>query len=537
MTVHIRSDISAESVTYFLLHLVGFLSLLFFAPYLMRLFRGETETIEYINYFSRMGWVLLMSIVVGGSLVGLGFIAIGSVVALFDLSALVAEDKWYGDWASIALASIAPLYALSHLPHLGEIEKRTYEINRFFSFLIRYIAVPFICIYFLILYAYSVKVLIHFSDWPKGMICWMVIGFSTFGYITYIFSKPYSEEGNIVRLFRRYFPLAVIPQLAMLAYAISLRISQYDLTMNRYFVVIFGLWLLGISLYLTISRRQSLAIITASLTLLSLLISIWPWSVFSFPFARQETRLMQYLETAKILQDGKIVPLKSERDISKELSTDIASGIEYLCNFDDCARIKEIFPDQVLIAEAKYNKEWESYNNTGTTYPWAYPYQIQSTIESELRVQRYPYDDEKREFPEEEYLNYNIDYQKWQYPLDVKGYDMILQVISTDQKRVYPDNRDYPYVIYDATTESLSYYTASGVVQSYPLTISEKLRDSATISPVMPSDLTFVLSDKEREIRLILQSLMVKNPNYTGTKASDVYRETASGFALIRKKQ
>lgn len=78
---------------------------------------------------------------------------------------------------------------------------------------------------------------------------------------------------------------------------------------------------------------------------------------------------MQHLETAKILQDGQIVPLKSERDISKELSTDIASGIEYLCNFDDCARIKEIFPDQVLIAEAKYSKEWESYNNTGTTYP------------------------------------------------------------------------------------------------------------------------------------------------------------------------
>lgn len=114
---------------------------------------------------------------------------------------------------------------------------------------------------------------------------------------------------------------------------------------------------------------------------------------------------------------------------------------------------------------------------------------------------------------------------------------MLLQVISTDQKRVYPDNRDYPYVIYDANTESLSYYTASGVAQAYPLTISDKLRDSATISPVLPSDLTFVLSDKEREIRLILQSLMVKNPNYTGTKASDVYREAASGFALIKEKQ
>ena len=39
---------------------------------------------------------------------------------------------------------------------------------------------------------------------------------------------------------------------------------------------------------------------------------------------------------------------------------------------------------------------------------------------TELRVQRYPYDDTKREFTEPEYLTYTVDYQKSQYPLDVK---------------------------------------------------------------------------------------------------------------------
>lgn len=147
-------------------------------------------------------------------------------------------------------------------------------MNRFFSFLVRYIAIPFICIYFIILYAYSVKVLMNFSHWPKGMISWMVIGFSTFGYITYIFSKPYDKENLLIAFFRKYFPLAVLPQLIMLFYAIYLRITQYDLTMNRYFVVIFGLWLFVVSLYLVLSRKKSLAIITASLTLISLLISV-----------------------------------------------------------------------------------------------------------------------------------------------------------------------------------------------------------------------------------------------------------------------
>ncbi len=80
---------------------------------------------------------------------------------------------------------------------------------------------------------------------------------------------------------------------------------------------------------------------------------------------------MRNLETAKILQNGKIIPLVTERDISKELSTDIASGIGYLCNFDDCKRIKEIFPDQVRVAMEKSRQDWEKWNknNTGATYP------------------------------------------------------------------------------------------------------------------------------------------------------------------------
>jgi hypothetical protein len=117
----------------------------------------------------------------------------------------------------------------------------------------------------------------------------------------------------------------------MLFYAIGLRIGQYDLTMNRYFVVAFGFWLLITSLYFLLRRTALLAFVPASLALISFFISLGPWGVFSYPFARQEAKLLRNLETAKILQNGKIVPLASERDISKELSTDIASEIDYLC--------------------------------------------------------------------------------------------------------------------------------------------------------------------------------------------------------------
>lgn len=328
---------------------------------------GGQGSIEYTNYFSRIAWVFLMSGIVGVSIMLLGFIAIGAVDALFSLT---WNEDIYANWATLALSLIAPLYALVQLPMRSDIDTKKYETNRFFAFLIRYVATPAIYIYFAILYAYSLKVLTNFSDWPKGMVSWLVIGFSSFGYLTYIFSKSY-EDSRIVSTFRRYFPYVVIPQIAMLAYAIWLRIAQYDLTMNRYFVVIFGLWLLGISLYYAISTSKSLTIIPASLATISLIISLGPWSVFSYPLMRQEARLIRHLESANILQGGKIVPLKSERDISKELSTEIAGGIEYLCNFDDCKYIKDLFVDAYEKADMDAYKEWEKWNrdNTGAVFP------------------------------------------------------------------------------------------------------------------------------------------------------------------------
>jgi len=42
------------------------------------------------------------------------------------------------------------------------------------------ILICFIFAYFVILYVYSAKVLIDFSNWPRGEISWLVIIFSTF---------------------------------------------------------------------------------------------------------------------------------------------------------------------------------------------------------------------------------------------------------------------------------------------------------------------------------------------------------------------
>lgn len=306
-----------------------------------------------------------MSIVVGAALGILGFIAITALIQLFDLSGGVYENL-YGYWGSLTLLLMAPLYGLSQLPRPNSINQKTFDTNAFLSFLIRFIAIPFIIVYFVILYAYTLRVLMDFGNWPKQTVSWLVIAFSIFGYITYMFARSYEQGNRVIEIFRRYFPIIVLPQLAMLGYAIYLRIAQYDLTMNRYFVVIFGCWLLGISLYYIFSQKKSLRVIPMSLSLIALVISIGPWSVSGLPLARQDARLMNQLKSAGMISStGAIVPVTG---LNRDQSSEIYSGLQYVCQYDDCIRIKALFPTQMATLEAKSRADWEKWNTT-TPYP------------------------------------------------------------------------------------------------------------------------------------------------------------------------
>lgn len=307
-----------------------------------------------------------------------------------------------------------------HIPTHSDFEKNKYEENRFFSFLVRFVATPFIYIYFIILYAYTVKVLMNFSEWPKGIISWMVIGFTAFGYMIYIFSKAYESNSKMISLFRKYFSYAVLPQVCMLFYAIYLRIAQYDITMNRYFVVAFGIWLTIISLYFIFSKARFLSIIPVSLLAIVLIISIGPWSVYNLPMYRQYDRLVRNLEKANILKNGIITPLSSPKDISKELSGDIYSGISYVCDFDNCARIKELFKNELVEALQKDEEDWKKWNTTSeSTYRGISTWSVISIVTEKIKVQTY-YEDSQ--IQNNKYIQMNTNYKgDGVYPLSLEG--------------------------------------------------------------------------------------------------------------------
>ena len=527
-------DPTLETITYITLTLFGFISFVFVAPFLKSYFDNSWENIvHFYNYFILISWMFLMAVIVGGSVMALGSIAIGSVLALFDIADLIDEWKLFANWAIISLVLVAPIYAMIHIPAHSDFEKNKYEENRFFSFLVRFVATPFIYIYFIILYTYTLKVLINFSEWPKGIISWMVIGFTAFGYMIYIFSKAYESNSKIISIFRKYFSYVVLPQVCMLFYAIYIRIAQYDITMNRYFVVIFWLWLTIISLYFVFSKVRFLSIIPVSLLAIVLIISIGPWSVYNLPMSRQYDRLVRNLEQANILKNGTITPLASPKDISKELSNDIYSGISYVCDFDNCTRIKELFKNELVEAMQKDEEDWKKWNTTtGSTYRGISTWSVISIVTQKIKVQAdYGYTDAENN----KYIQMNTNFKgDGVYPLSLEWWYTTLVRVYGERDGVGFDSL-YPYITINPDTSTLGYHRGSGDIVSIPLVPSSELLDSTIRTNLEQKDLTFEVSGKNLEIRILLQNFAIKNPTYTGTGWYEYY--TISGVGLVKAKK
>ncbi|MCD5382722.1 DUF4153 domain-containing protein, partial [Candidatus Gracilibacteria bacterium] len=270
---------------------------------------GEYKNSEYIHFLNGQIGKIGISFLAGFILMILGFIAFSAIFSLFDLGDFLNTSKVFGFWLVFSFGFFAPIYFL-----VKNSEKKSENSqNIFFEFLTKFLFLPSIFIYFIILFAYSAKILLNFQNWPNGVISWLIIFFSTFGYLVYAEIFQLSAKNNFAKIFKKFFPFAVLLQMPMFFYAIFLRINQYDWTINRYLLVGLGLYFTVISLYFIISKNKKLVNIFWILFLFLSFISFsGPFSVYKFPENQQLKILEKNLIEAKILQNGKIILSKED---------------------------------------------------------------------------------------------------------------------------------------------------------------------------------------------------------------------------------
>lgn len=580
-------DHEIENTIYIILVLSGVACFLFTAGYLHKFLVRKINQNEFYVFVYTLILNAIMSGIVGGASLLLGFIALTSVFTLFDPS-FIEESHWYACWAGFNLVLFAPFYFLANLAdkkNLKNIEK--ISSNKLFSFLVNYVGVSAIFIYFLILYVYTIKVLINFSEWPQGEIAWMVVLFSFFGYAVYFASYAFCDTLKQTALFRKILPIAVAFQLPMLFYAIGLRINQYDLTINRYFIIVFGIWLAFLSLYYIFSKAKNFIVLFYSLLIVIIFISIGSWSVYNYPQKRQIARLEANLLKARILIDEKITPLSKYNDINPGLSSEIYGGIEYLCNFHGCEALDGFFADRIMEIKNESFKQFEKNQKekierlmeqgagaeeikkaSNDEYEGVGNWEIINGLSEYIKVRKW-----RNENSEEEprYLMFENNTNNYQSGCKISGYEYYVPMVMDEieisniiskQEKAGEQGEELFFAIVDIKEAKIRLYLKDKLLEEVSIqkSVINKILDNTKnyIEPdyynpniramLKNEDMSFQIAGKNYNMLAVFQSISVPNPSWTESSELNTQKNKAlidrqktntpysSGYMLIKKK-
>ncbi|MBK9335445.1 MAG: DUF4153 domain-containing protein [Lewinellaceae bacterium] len=300
---------------------------------------------------------LFANFVVGGVYAHILFGGLAlALLAVNELFNLDIDDKMYAHLFVLLAGVFQTAFFLAHFPRRFGFDEQDRSYNAVFKNLCQYILIPIVGLYFLILYAYSVKILVTWNL-PHGWVSSLVLGFSVAGIFTYLINYllPQYSDIKIVHAYRKWFWWVLLPMVGLLFVAIGRRISDYGITPERYYVAHAGVWLLAMCGYFLWSKTDNIKFIPISLGLFVLVAVVGPFSAFNVA-QRNQTAILQDLfeknnrfEGGLLQTGGAAVP---EADALR-----IQSSLILLSKQDALHRIESWFPvplDSIARDTTKY---------------------------------------------------------------------------------------------------------------------------------------------------------------------------------------
>ena len=299
-----------------------------------------------------------------------------AVVIYFGFSAIIfTVDKLFSiniEWKIYYYMSIIVFIVLMPSMFLAKIPYNNHDFSKVdypkaLKVLLLYIVIPLITIYTTILYAYFIKIIVT-RNWPEGLVSHLVLWYSIITVGVVFFIHPLIDKNKLAKVFTFWFPKIIIPILLMMFVSIGIRIREYGITENRYFVLVLGIWVLGIMIYFSVARKMKNIIIPISLSIIVLNAVFGPLSSFSISRYSQNKRFEEILVKNNMLRSGKIV--KSKAKVSKkdkiEMSMILAyfkskhslSNVKYLPNNFETDDMIEVFGFSHTSAENGYGKKY-----------------------------------------------------------------------------------------------------------------------------------------------------------------------------------
>jgi len=306
-----------------------------FAPYL-----GEKSVQNFWAYNKTLFLRILLSILYVGVLYN------GLSIAIYSLEILLEFDiAWirYAQLGIFLIGIFGTWFFLAGVPHPNQLTDEEKAYPKGLRIFVQYVLIPLVVIYIFILYLYVGKILLEWQ-WPTGWVANLVLNFSIVGILGLLLLYPIQDEDDHkwVQLFSRGYYIALIPLIVLLMLSIWVRISEYGVTVNRYFVATLAVWLAAVVIYFLISKMKDIRMIPISLFLITILISLGPLSAFEVSERSQLSRLEGNLGKHGLLSENGTV-VKTNSEIPFQDRKQISSGIAYLLNLKGVESIQPYF--------------------------------------------------------------------------------------------------------------------------------------------------------------------------------------------------
>ena len=339
------SQLKYIETTYAFIYTTAFLSL-FVAPF----FKQKDE-----NGFWVFSMKNIKAAVTAIAISAVLLIAIdGLLFGFFNLFDIKVSSRPFVYSAIISSCTIFPILFFSGIPSIDDCLQETPALNKFQTSTNKFLFLPVLSLYIILLYAYIAKIIIHW-EMPKGMVSYLVSASMLLMLLRVTLMHP--ERSNPKPSFEskllKILPAACIPLVILMSVGIMRRFSDYGISEDRYYIAAINIFYYAIIAILLIDKikckSRYIAIVFCSmffiatngpLSAINITHRIWMGSVkaeltelgFSeFPLNEEDTKkFIDQLNAQKSPQSQIVLSrLQEASKKDNELDQYIAKGLAY----------------------------------------------------------------------------------------------------------------------------------------------------------------------------------------------------------------
>lgn len=360
----------------------------------------------------------------------------------------------------------------------------------------QYILIPLAIIYMAILYAYGIKIIAEWSL-PRGWVSILIMSYSVVGILAILLAYPLRDtaQNAWVKLFARFFFIAIMPLIVLLFVAIYTRVNEYGITEPRYYLMLLGCWLAVMALYYTFSKQKNMKLIPISLVVLGLFSLFSPWNTFRISRNSQLKRLEQIFAQYEMIGAEGIT--KPKDVISDEDQDQIRDVIRYLVNNRYYDGLSDLYKADVSKIADELNEKHDR---------WKAISGLRDTLHSMSHIEGFTHSD---------YENYYIRAKDQSF--DVGGYNQIAHIDHWYLKR----RKGYEIELTDSSYVVLNHIDRKIVVHQGDDEIAtigiDKLgRDLVKKGDkeTLPINNMMILGEGKKRVKLILYEVDIDNKGH-----------------------